>query len=102
MGFKEDFSFGTKESKRLQPPSDYKVILLNDDYTTKDFVVDVLKKIFHKEEAEAVRIMETVHRSGSGVAGIYAYDIARTRAKLTMQLATKEGFPLQCKIEKVP
>ena len=96
--FEDDFSFGVLD--KVKPPSDYKVILLNDDYTTKDFVVDVLKQVFHKSEPEAVKIMESVHKKGSGVAGIYSYDIANSKARITMEMARKEGFPLQCRTEK--
>ncbi len=83
----------------VQVPPDYKVILLNDDYTTKDFVVHILKQVFNKTAAQAKQIMEDVHRKGSGVAGIYTYDIAASRAQMTINLARKEGFPLRCEIE---
>lgn len=98
FSFENDNAFGVVE--KIKPPSDYKVVLLNDDYTTKDFVVDVLREVFHKSEEEAVLIMESVHKTGSGVAGIYTYDIAHSKARITMERARKEGFPLQCRIEK--
>ncbi|MBR1912929.1 MAG: ATP-dependent Clp protease adaptor ClpS [Treponema sp.] len=83
----------------VQPPKDYKVILLNDDYTTKDFVVSVLESVFQKNRAESVIIMESVHKTGKGVAGIYTYDIAASKAEKTMKLARSNGFPLNCKLE---
>lgn len=77
-------------------PPDYTVTLYNDDYTTKEFVVDILEQIFHKNEADAVSLMEKVHSSGSAVVGVYTYDIAVTRAELTVETARENGFPLRC------
>ena len=90
---------GTAVQTTVQPPKNYKVILLNDDYTTKDFVVFILESVFQKEKAEAVVIMESVHRAGKGVAGIYTYDIAVTKAQKTVRLARANGFPLNCTLE---
>lgn len=90
---------GVIDENSLQPPKDYKVILLNDDYTTKDFVVHILESVFNKNKAEAVIIMESVHKTGKGVAGIYTYDIAASKAQKTIKLARANGFPLNCKIE---
>lgn len=87
---------GVAQDTQIALPPDYQVILYNDDYTTKDFVVEVLENIFHKEVADAVTIMESVHKTGRGVAGVYTYDIAVTRAALTVQLAREQGFPLRC------
>ena len=84
----------------VQLPPDYKVILLNDDYTTKDFVVYILQRVFNKTARQATQIMEDVHRSGKGVAGIYTYDIAASRAQMTINLARSEGFPLRCEVEQ--
>lgn len=85
----------------IEVPPSYKVIFLNDDYTTMEFVVDVLMSVFRKTQAQAEAIMKEVHVNGKGVAGIYSYDIAATRCKLTMQRARAEGFPLKCILEKV-
>lgn len=98
-GFVESQQFGLAEQEKIQIPPEYKVILYNDDYTTKDFVVDVLKKVFHKTTADAIIIMESVHKTGSGVAGVYTYDIAVTRASITVQMARQQGFPLRCEAE---
>ena len=84
----------------IKEPSQYKVILINDDYTTKDFVTEILMNVFNKSEFEAIELMETVHVKGSAEVGIYAYDIASTRISMTMRAARKEGFPLQCKMEE--
>ena len=84
----------------IKPPSDYKVILFNDDYTTKEFVVNVLVKVFHKNVEDAIFIMESVHKSGKGIAGIYPYDIAETRREMTLRMARQEGYPLKCELEE--
>ena len=84
----------------LLPPSDYKVVLYNDDYTTKDFVIYVLRTVFHKTVTEAIQTMELVHKRGRGVAGVYSYDIAMTRRQMTINLARSEGFPLRCELEE--
>ena len=75
------------------------VIFFNDDYTTKDFVVDVLVGVFNKPRLEAEQIMENVHQSGSGIVGSYTYDVAVSRANITRNLAKKNGFPLRVEIE---
>ncbi|HAH60925.1 MAG TPA: Clp protease ClpS [Treponema sp.] len=82
-------------------PPNGQVVFYNDDYTTKDFVVDVLVSVFHKSEADACDIMETVHRTGSAVAGVYSYDIAATRAAVTKQRAREQGFPLRVEVQEV-
>ncbi len=93
----ESDAIGSSEAvEENDVPPDYKVTLYNDDYTTKDFVVDVLEQIFHKNESEAVSLMEKVHSSGSAVVGVYTFDIAETRAQLTVEAARKNGFPLRC------
>jgi ATP-dependent Clp protease adaptor protein ClpS len=94
----------TVVKKRLKQnvakPSMYKVLMLNDNYTTMEFVIDVLKKIFRKSEQEATEIMLSIHHAGSGVAGIYPHDIAITKVKQVHDEASKSGFPLKCTIEK--
>ena len=85
----------------FEEPKSYKVVFFNDDYTTKEFVVDVLISRFHKSRSEALVIMETVHRSKSAVVGVYPYDIAATRVALTINDARAQGFPLRCELEAV-
>lgn len=80
-------------------PPDCKVCFFNDDYTTKDFVVEVLVSVFHKSEKDAVALMETVHHSGSAVIGVYTYDIAVTCAEIATKWARQEGFPLRITVE---
>lgn len=84
----------------IQCPPLYKVLLLNDDYTTMDFVVQVLEGVFHKSPVEATRIMLHVHKKGSGLAGVYTRDIAETKIKKVHDLAREGGFPLRCVMEK--
>ena len=84
----------------ILPPPECCVIFYNDDYTTKDFVVEVLVNIFNKAKPEAADLMEKVHQSGSAVVGSYTYDIALSRTNITTQLARKNGFPLRVEIEQ--
>lgn len=87
--------------KVVEPPM-YQVILHNDDYTTMEFVVEVLKIVFHKNPAEASAIMLAVHKKGRGIVGAYTHDIAATRIEQTRHLAKENGFPLKCTMEPVP
>ena len=89
----------TRTHLKLSPPVLWKVILHNDDYTTQEFVVWVLRSVFRKEEAEATQIMLDVHRQGKGVAGIYPYDIADTKAAQVKVMAESKEFPLLCTLE---
>lgn len=84
--------------ERLKEPQQYKVILHNDDFTTMDFVVMVLAVVFRKNAADAERIMLDVHNHGQGVAGIYTYDIAKTKAYKATQMARAAGFPLRLSV----
>lgn len=94
-----DTSTKSRSRTRLQPPSMWKVILHNDDYTTQDFVVFILKSVFRKPEPEAVRIMMDVHRAGKGVAGVYTHEIAETKVAQVKALAEQHEFPLLCSLE---
>ncbi|MCF0241514.1 MAG: ATP-dependent Clp protease adaptor ClpS [Treponema sp.] len=97
----ENSSIGVTEGvSDILPPRECSVIFYNDDYTTKDFVVDVLVNIFNKGVPEAEDLMETVHNAGSAVVGSYTYDIALSRTNITTQLARKNGFPLRVEIEQ--
>jgi ATP-dependent Clp protease adaptor protein ClpS len=84
----------------IREPKLYRVILVNDDYTTMDFVIEVLIGVFHKPAAEATRIMLDVHENGKGVCGVYTYDIATTKIDLVHKLARKREFPLKCSLEE--
>jgi ATP-dependent Clp protease adaptor protein ClpS len=82
-------------------PDLYKVILLNDDYTTMEFVVNVLESVFQKSPAEAYRVMMAVHTQGRGIAGIYPWEVAETKADAVISLARESGFPLKAVTESV-
>lgn len=88
-----------REETRTQEPPMYRVVLHNDDYTTRDFVVDVLLYVFHKPMEQAVSLMWQVHRQGSGVAGIYAKDVAETKVATVTTMARDNGFPLRTTME---
>ncbi|MFW5730610.1 MAG: ATP-dependent Clp protease adapter ClpS [Desulfonatronovibrionaceae bacterium] len=85
----------------LCEPGRFKVLLHNDDYTTMDFVVHVLKKVFNKTEGEAVQIMMNVHKNGVGVCGIYTAEVAETKVVKVRNMAREEGYPLKCTMEEV-
>jgi ATP-dependent Clp protease adaptor protein ClpS len=84
----------------LKRPKMFHVILLNDDYTTMDFVIEVLVNIFHKSGAEATKIMLDVHEKGKGIVGVYTYDIAITKVVQTEELAKEREFPLKVIMEE--
>ena len=81
-------------------PSLYRVLMMNDDYTPMEFVIEVLEKFFQKNREEATQIMLHVHQRGVGVCGIYAYDLAETKATQVMNYARKYEHPLQVQLEK--
>jgi ATP-dependent Clp protease adaptor protein ClpS len=85
---------------RTKKPSMYKVLMLNDDYTPMEFVVDVLQHIFQKNSEEATQIMLHVHQKGVGVCGVYTYEVAETKVTQTVDYARKNQHPLQCTLEK--
>ena len=87
-------------SLNLAEPVRYKVLLHNDDYTTMEFVVEILMGIFHKSLLEAEQIMLNIHRLGKAVCGTYTYDIAQTKVYQVKQLAKKSGFPLLATLEE--
>ncbi len=84
----------------LKSPKKYKVLLLNDDYTSMEFVIDVLVRIFHKNFQEAEAIMLQVHERGKGVCGIYTHEIAETKVAQVHQRARDNGFPLRAQMEE--
>jgi ATP-dependent Clp protease adaptor protein ClpS len=85
--------------QETKKPELYKVLLLNDDYSTMDFVVEVLESIFHKEPAEAFRIMMAVHTQGKGLCGVYPYEVAETKVEAVVDRARDHGFPLRASME---
>ena len=91
-----------KERVQVQKkePTLYKVVLLNDDYTTMDFVMHVLEAVFQKSPAEAYRIMMNVHVNGRGIAGIYPWEVAETKVSAVITMAREAGFPLKAVAEE--
>ena len=85
---------------KQKEPELYKVVLLNDDYTTMEFVVQVLEHVFEKSPAEAYQIMMHVHTNGKGIAGVYPWEVADTKAAAVVDLARGAGYPLQAALEE--
>jgi ATP-dependent Clp protease adaptor protein ClpS len=85
---------------RTQEPEQFRVILHNDDYTTMQFVIEVLEGIFHKSPAEAQRIMLLVHTRGQGVCGAYSFEVAETKVSQVHDQARENGFPLRASMEE--
>lgn len=90
----------TKTRTKTQRPSLYKVLLLNDDYTPMEFVVDVLERFFQKSREDATRIMLHVHHNGVGVCGVYTFEVAETKVAQVIEFARQNQHPLQCRMEK--
>jgi ATP-dependent Clp protease adaptor protein ClpS len=88
------------KTKAKEPPL-YKVLLHNDDYTSMEFVVLLLEKVFNKSTPEATRIMLSVHQQGIGIAGVYHKEIAETKVAIVHELAQKNEYPLRCSMEKI-
>ncbi|RUA01501.1 MAG: ATP-dependent Clp protease adapter ClpS [Deltaproteobacteria bacterium] len=95
---KDDVASESENDVR-QPPL-YRVLLLNDDYTTMEFVIEILVQIFRKTQSAAEQIMLKVHREGVGLCGVYPYEIAETKVDTVHHLARENGFPLRCIMEK--
>ena len=90
----------TEYEEDVDEPPMYNVLLHNDDFTTKEFVVHVLMAVFNKSIEKATRIMLAVHRNGIGVIGVYPLEVAETKVNTVTELARENGFPLQTSIEK--
>ena len=90
----------TQSEDDVAEPPMFRVLLLNDDYTTMDFVITVLMGVFSKSPDEATRIMLNVHQQGVGICGVYPFEIAETKVDTVHALARENGFPLRCTMEK--
>jgi ATP-dependent Clp protease adaptor protein ClpS len=90
-----------KTTPKIKEPDEFRVLLLNDDYTTMDFVVEVLMIVFHKNLEDANRIMLDVHKKGKGIVGQYTWDIAATKVEQVHAAARENEFPLRCIVEPV-
>ena len=89
-----------KEKIKLEEPDKYDVIFLNDNITTQEFVIKVLKQIFNKTQEHAVKITKYIHENGEGIVGTYVHEVAEQKGIETTLLARQEGFPLQIKVKK--
>ncbi|MDR1855646.1 MAG: ATP-dependent Clp protease adapter ClpS [Desulfovibrio sp.] len=87
--------------KKIKEPSRYRVLLHNDDYTSMEFVVDILRVVFHKTLEQATAIMLLVHQHGVGQCGVYTKEVAESRVARVRQQARQMGFPLKCTMEEV-
>ncbi len=85
---------------QVKYPKKYKVLILNDDYTSMDFVIDILITVFHKSYKEAENIMLDVHKKEKGICGVYTHEIAETKVLIVHKKAKDSGFPLQCILEE--
>ena len=90
----------TETARQIEKPPLFKVLLHNDDFTTMEFVVDILQHVFHRPEAEALHIMLAVHHQGVGVAGVYPYEIAEAKVNKVTELAGAQDYPLLCTLEQ--
>jgi ATP-dependent Clp protease adaptor protein ClpS len=99
-GGDSEVGIATKTRTKPKKPSQYKVLLLNDDYTPMEFVVMVLKRFFGMDLEQATRVMLHVHQKGVGVCGIFPYEVAETKVNQVMDFARQNQHPLQCTLEK--
>ena len=90
----------TESEKKLKAPPLYKVLLHNDDYTTMEFVVQVLQSVFHRSAGDATQIMLHIHKNGLGVAGVYTHEVAETKVAIVDAMARQHEFPLRCTMEE--
>ena len=95
-----EVGIATKTRAKPKKPSQYKVLMLNDDYTPMEFVVLVLKRFFGMDLEQATRVMLHVHQKGVGVCGIFPYEVAETKVNQVMDFARQHQHPLQCTLEK--
>jgi ATP-dependent Clp protease adaptor protein ClpS len=97
--FESDELTVAESRTRPKKPPLFRVLLHNDDFTTMDFVVHVLRSVFQRSETDAFRVMLQVHTQGSGVAGVYTFEVAETKAEKVMSLAREHEYPLLCTVE---
>jgi len=96
----DQVGLATKTRTKPKKPSQFKVLLLNDDYTPMEFVVMVLKRFFSMDLEQATRVMLHVHQKGVGVCGVFTYEVAETKVNQVMDFARQNSHPLQCTLEK--
>jgi ATP-dependent Clp protease adaptor protein ClpS len=96
----DEVGVATKTKAKPKKPSQYKVLMLNDDYTPMEFVVMCLKRFFRMDLEQATRVMLHVHQKGVGVCGVFPYEVAETKVNQVMDFARQNQHPLQCTLEK--
>jgi ATP-dependent Clp protease adaptor protein ClpS len=96
--YNDDLALATAKPRLKRPPL-YRVLLLNDDYTTMEFVIEILTSVFHHSEEKAAQIMMHVHQKGAGICGIFTREIAETKVEQVLQHAQQSKHPLQCTME---
>ena len=103
LGGREDREGGVatakKTKKKLEKPKMFRVLLHNDDYTTMEFVIEILREVFNHNIVDATRIMLHVHQNGMGVAGVYTFEVAETKVQKTLAMAKEFQYPLMCTME---
>lgn len=98
--FEGDQGVLTEDDQQVEVPKKYKVILLNDDYTTMEFVIFILEEVFLKSPQQAQTLMLAVHHTGRGVCGVYSREVAEMKVSTTMELARQNEYPLRCIMEE--
>jgi ATP-dependent Clp protease adaptor protein ClpS len=97
---KQDGTVLERQEQKLKPPSMFKVMLLNDDFTPMEFVIMVIQQYFNKDRETASQIMLKVHREGRGICGVFSRDVASTKVEQVVTHARQAGHPLQCVMEE--
>ena len=98
--FEDEHGVVTEHKKEVKVPKRYKVILLNDDYTSMEFVVYVLETVFHKSHQESTALMLAIHNTNRGICGVFSREIAEMKTMVVMELARKHEYPLRCIMEE--
>ena len=98
---RDGFDLAVDEAKpKLKPPSLYRVVLINDDFTPMEFVVDILESVFGMVRTRATQVMLEVHTKGKGICGVFSYEIAETKVAQVMSVANQHQHPLLCTMEE--
>jgi ATP-dependent Clp protease adaptor protein ClpS len=98
---RDGYDLAVDEAKpKVKPPSLYRVVLINDDFTPMEFVVEILESVFGMERTRATQVMLEVHTKGKGICGVFSYEIAETKVAQVMSVANQHQHPLLCTMEK--
>lgn len=99
-GTRDDLEVVTKTTQKVDVPKRYKVVILNDDYTSMEFVIYILEKVFNKSPQAAVSLMMAIHTTGKGIAGVYSFEVAEMKVAVVAEMAKAEEHPLRCFTEE--